>query len=275
MITAKRDEDDTRVMGGGVARRRAPCEDDECLDRLDRLELSALLSPGLAHDLSTPLVSFQVDLTSLARWLDELERAALAAGAPAGALSPALSRCRWVTGSLDKTSAFMGKLISDFSRTTMGEALPRGSADVRDAVETAVRFAQGVVGNRAIVSVAVEPRLGAGLDERTLIRALVNLIVNAAEAFPSASSRNQVQVVGKAAGSTVSLDVIDNGRGVAPEVRERLFQAFTTTRRGERVRGLGLAVARRLLRDAGGDLELASTGAGGSTFRCTLPGRAL
>jgi signal transduction histidine kinase len=248
------------------------CTDIECLDRLDRLELAALLSAGLAHDLSSPLVAFQVDLTRLSRWLDELEEATRgASGVQASRITSALARCRWVTGSLDKTSGFMGRLISDFGRATLGDPRPEGTADVRDAVETAVRFAQGVVGNRAIIAVHLEPRLRAAIDERTLIRALVNLTVNAAEAFPTSSTRNHIEVVATATDRTLTLDVIDNGKGVAPEVRERLFQPFATTKRGDRVRGLGLAVARTLLREAGGDLELLASGPNGTCFRCTLP----
>jgi two-component system C4-dicarboxylate transport sensor histidine kinase DctB len=272
MNRQNRDEEVTRETWGEGGRLSSHCTDIECLDRLDRLELASLLSAGLAHDLASPLVAFHVDLTRLSRWLDELEEAARpASGAHAGRVGSALARCRWVAGSLDKTTSFMQRLVHDFGRATLGEAAPEGVADVREAIETAVRFAQGVVGNRALITMKMEPRLRAGIDERTLIRALVNLTVNAAEAFASSSTRNQVELLATATDRTLTIDVVDNGRGISAEMRERLFQPLATTKRGERVRGLGLAVARTLLREAGGDLELLATGPSGSTFRCTLP----
>jgi two-component system C4-dicarboxylate transport sensor histidine kinase DctB len=255
---------------GAVRVLSSHCTDIECLDRLDRLELSTLLSAGLAHDLASPLVAMQVDLTRLARWLDELEDSARTS-TPSPRVAAAMARCRWVAGALDKTAAFMVRLVTDFGRATLGQPAGTAVADVQDAVETAARFAQGVIGNRAVISMRLEPRLRVEVDHGTLVRALVNLTVNAAEAFVQASPRNQVQVVASSTERAVNIDVIDNGPGVDPEVRERLFQPFVTTRRGDRVRGLGLAVARTLLREAGGDLELLTTDRTGTTFRCTLP----
>src|SRR5688572_19236649 len=110
-MNENRDEEVTRETWGDMRPVSSHCTDIECLDRLDRLELSALLSAGLAHDLASPLLAFQVDLTRLSRWLDELEEAArAAAGAQASRVTSAMARCRWVVGSLDKTSIFMQRL---------------------------------------------------------------------------------------------------------------------------------------------------------------------
>ena len=64
------------------------------------------------------------------------------------------------------------------------------------------------------------------------------------------------------------LDVADDGPGLAPEARERLFQPYATFRKGGT--GLGLAISRKILLDHGGDLELLPT-TSGATFRLTLP----
>jgi signal transduction histidine kinase len=64
--------------------------------------------------------------------------------------------------------------------------------------------------------------------------------------------------------------VADDGPGIAPAAREHLFQPFAgSTRRGGT--GLGLPIAREVLRAHGGDVVLQESGAGGTRFRMELP----
>jgi len=63
------------------------------------------------------------------------------------------------------------------------------------------------------------------------------------------------------------LDVADNGPGIPPEIRPRVFEPYVTTRRVGEGMGLGLAISKKILLDHGGDLEvLASSGAGTTLF---------
>ena len=62
----------------------------------------------------------------------------------------------------------------------------------------------------------------------------------------------------------------DEGPGVAPEVRDRLFEPFVTLGK-KKGTGLGLAVARRFVEDHGGSLALLRDGAPGARFRIALP----
>jgi two-component system, NtrC family, sensor kinase len=64
--------------------------------------------------------------------------------------------------------------------------------------------------------------------------------------------------------------VEDNGSGLAPEIRDRLFEPFTTTKEVGKGTGLGLAVCRGLLEGAGGTI-LAEDGRVGAKFVFTLP----
>jgi signal transduction histidine kinase len=65
------------------------------------------------------------------------------------------------------------------------------------------------------------------------------------------------------------LDVADDGPGVDPSIRPRLFQPYTTTRAVGEGMGLGLAICRKIMLDHDGDLELVD--APGAAFRITLP----
>jgi signal transduction histidine kinase len=81
--------------------------------------------------------------------------------------------------------------------------------------------------------------------------------------------RRRVSLRARVEGGSWIVSVEDAGEGLAPAVRERLYQPFTSGRSGGV--GLGLAVARRFIELHGGELELASGTLGGACFRVILP----
>ncbi len=99
---------------------------------------------------------------------------------------------------------------------------------------------------------------------------LVNLIANAIDALRTIKPPRRLTVDSWVENGTVSVAVGDNGPGVPPDVLERLFRPFASTK-GRRGTGLGLYISRQIAREAGGDLELSSGGGGGARFRMTLP----
>lgn len=68
-----------------------------------------------------------------------------------------------------------------------------------------------------------------------------------------------------------ALDIADDGPGIPPEIRGRLFEPYTTSRPIGQGMGLGLAISRKILLDHGGDLELLQTSEAGTTFRLLFP----
>lgn len=114
------------------------------------------------------------------------------------------------------------------------------------------------------------PRVAA--DRDMLRQVLVNLCDNAALAMGEGEGRVELRV--RTQGNHVLLDVADDGPGVAPEIRGRIFEPYTTTRKIGEGMGLGLAICRKILLDHGGDLELVGAGRkeGRSEFRTATSG---
>jgi len=111
----------------------------------------------------------------------------------------------------------------------------------------------------------------ARLDKHRVLQILINLITNARNAMselPEAHRLLRVRL--DAGGSTARIQVVDNGKGIAAEHRERLFsQGFTTREDGQ---GLGLYSSSLAARSMGGRLTLASEGPGkGATATLELP----
>ena len=108
-------------------------------------------------------------------------------------------------------------------------------------------------------------------DRIAVEQILQNLIENAIK-YLSPARPGEIVIEGSKAVGTVRIDVIDNGRGVAPEDQERIFELFrragTQDQEGE---GLGLANVRALAYRLGGTIEVESALDQGSRFRLSLP----
>ncbi len=112
-------------------------------------------------------------------------------------------------------------------------------------------------------------RLESGLeieaDREQLFRVFSNLGQNAIQA-----GATQVEVSARRQNGELIIEVADNGPGLAPRAREKLFQPFSGSARPGGT-GLGLAIARDLLHAHGGEISLDSSTGEGTCFRLTLP----
>jgi signal transduction histidine kinase len=112
-------------------------------------------------------------------------------------------------------------------------------------------------------------------DRQRLERILANLVTNAVKFTDEGGVRVEVDRGGDREGAFVRLHVIDTGIGIASEHRDRLFDEFFQVDNAERNHskgfGLGLAIARRLARQRGGDVTVESAVGHGSRFTVTLP----
>jgi signal transduction histidine kinase/CheY-like chemotaxis protein len=139
-----------------------------------------------------------------------------------------------------------------------------------------VRSAIDLVSYRfSVDEISIEGRLDPNLppvhgDANRLEQVLVNLLSNAIDALRGVKPPRRLVVDSFVADGRVSVAVTDNGPGVAPEILERLFRPFATTK-GRRGTGLGLYISRQLVREAAGDLGLAQASGPGARFLLWLP----
>ena len=99
-----------------------------------------------------------------------------------------------------------------------------------------------------------------------LRQVLLNLALNAIEATPQGGA---VRVTAEATGDAIAISVEDEGPGIPEELRARLFEPFVSTK--AQPSGLGLAISRRLVEDAGGTIEATTRDEGGARFVVALP----
>ena len=108
------------------------------------------------------------------------------------------------------------------------------------------------------------------LDANAIHQALTNLLANAVEAVSARRGVITIKTRFDAGRHEAQIIVADNGRGIAPELQDRVFEPFSSTK-GQRGTGLGLAVTRKLVQEHGGRIELQSEVDQGATFTVTLP----
>ncbi|HYS20383.1 MAG TPA: ATP-binding protein [Gemmatimonadales bacterium] len=107
-------------------------------------------------------------------------------------------------------------------------------------------------------------------DGNRLEQVMVNLLSNALDALRSVRPPRVLTVDSWLEAERVHVAVQDNGPGIAPEIAERLFRPFATTK-GRRGTGLGLYISRQLVREVGGDLSVTSQPGAGARFLVTMP----
>jgi two-component system, NtrC family, nitrogen regulation sensor histidine kinase NtrY len=233
---------------------RAMARDRRRLASLENLSAWQEAARRHAHEMRTPLTAARLELVRLR---GELAKEGSEASAAVRAADSVLQ-------DLDRLGRFTQGFAS-FAR------LPRPRPVRQDLTGLVAEFVEvfGTAWPGLELRFAHEESCDIAIDREMLRQVLVNLCDNSALALGGRPGSIVFSLVESPA--AVCLEVTDDGPGVPPEVRPRLFEPYTTTRGIGEGMGLGLAISRKILLDHGGDLELAATVPGGTTFRLVFP----
>ncbi|WP_164011458.1 ATP-binding protein [Pyxidicoccus trucidator] len=236
----------------------------ERLVQSEKLAMAGQLAAGVGHEINNPL-SYVTGNLQFA--LEQLE---LLAGSPGdtAALKDALDALREAREGAERIRVTVRDLQT-FARADEPHLSP---VDVHAALEFGLSMSMPHLRYRA----QVERRYGGVptvmAHEARLGQVFLQLLVNAAFAIPEGDSEHhRVSLTTRTEGAWVVVEVTDTGHGMAPEVLERVFEPFFTTRSVGEGTGLGLSTALGLVRSMRGELTATSTPGGGSTFRVRLP----
>ena len=157
----------------------------------------------------------------------------------------------------------------DFARPP---ALQRQHCDIRDLVGRAVSLVQARARQQQATLDVRWPESPASwwptveVDPNQFRTVLVNLLLNALDAMPTGG---RLTIDLEAGPKELQCRVEDTGTGISPEVAERLFTPFTSTK--ETGSGLGLSICRRIVEEHGGRITACNREGGGSCFTFRLP----
>jgi signal transduction histidine kinase len=263
-------------IGGVLARRRVARElalekaGREAVEQLatsekrraqsERLALVGRLAAGVAHEINNPLSYLRSNLA----WLQS----------DAGPASEAESR-----EALDDSLAGVtriAQIVSDLNAFAREVPDALEDCDPGDVIGEALRLVSLRVDRVArLIQRIDEPLPSIRVPRRRLVQALVNLLLNAAEAVergarPAPGETRWIRIEARRDGEAVEFEVEDNGPGLDLPVREHLFEPFFTTK-GLRGTGLGLAVSRENVERCGGSLDAGTGREGGALFTIRIP----
>jgi two-component system sensor histidine kinase KdpD len=260
------DRDLFEALVAGVAtaidRLRLQAEAHEARVAAEVGETRAAFLSGVSHNLRTPLSALKaaaITLLSSDAQLSPEERVDL-------------------TEMIRDESERLERLVRNtlaLSRIKGGEVLVAHpeAVDVEDLVGIALRRVAPLATEHQLRAEISAGLADVRIDPTLVEHVLLNLIENALRFAPAGSEIVVEASVDHARDGAFVICVIDHGPGVPPELRERIFEEFTTG--SERVdtggSGLGLTIARALVGAHRGTVQVEDTPGGGATFVCTFP----
>jgi PAS domain S-box-containing protein len=163
----------------------------------------------------------------------------------------------------------LGEVVTNFLNFARPTPVLFSRVDLRAVVERAADEVRGEARAHG-GQVTVQGEFPAVDGDDVLLRqAFSNVVRNAVEACVGGSAVPHVSIDGRVEGNNVKVSVDDNGPGIAPHARERIFQPFFTTK--GRGTGLGLALVQKIIVTHNGRIHVAGAPQGGASLQIVLP----
>jgi PAS domain S-box-containing protein len=216
-----------------------------------RLAAIGRLTSGVAHEVKNPINAIVIHLEILRERLLQLD--------------PETRRHMDIIASEIQRLDRVVKTLVDFTRPI---DLRLSEVDLRRLMEEVASLAEPEARQRGVKIVRQEDArpLLARIDSDLVKQAVLNVVLNGVQAMPQGGI---LSLTSQAHDQSAKLEIHDQGDGIAPEIRDKIFNLYFTTKKSGS--GIGLAVSYRVLQLHNGALEFDSEAGKGTTFRFILP----
>jgi len=213
------------------------------------------LAAGFAHEIRNPLSTLNMNLQLLQ---EEWENP----------ITEREKKSRKKIDVLLREAKRLEDMLNDLLRFAAGHELRLASLPLNDLVKELLELlAPQIEQSRIRVTQKLDPNLPAiQCDENLLRGALFNILTNAQQAMPKGGN---IEVRTQRNGRHILLSIRDSGKGIPPEDLDKIFHLYFSTKPGGT--GLGLPLAKRIIEEHGGQIEVESRPGEGTTFLVRLP----
>ncbi|MCS6859976.1 MAG: PocR ligand-binding domain-containing protein [Abditibacteriales bacterium] len=219
----------------------------------ERLAVIGRVASSIAHEVRNPLTAIMAFASTIRDHVVQLAPAQTAQFA-----ETIVDECRR-----------LNKLIDDIRDYAKPKQYHVETQPIRDVIEEVLSFLRlDPTFKRFPIYRRFEADPLARYDRDRMKQVFINLLRNAAEAIDKDDGKIEVAIT-EAAGQ-IAISISDNGKGIPPDQRERIFEPFYTTK-GEEGTGLGLGIVRQIIISHGGRIAVDSAVGKGTTFTVFLP----
>jgi signal transduction histidine kinase len=222
------------------------------ISRAEHLATLGELAAGLAHEIRNPLAGIAGVIEIVGRDL------------------PTTSPARGVVKDVRLEIAQINRILTDLLETARPRVPEMRASDLNTTIEHAIMLVrQQVISKPITIDLQKSPDLPeVEHDSDQIHQVLLNLLLNAVQAI---EAKGSVSVEIASRDNFAVVTVTDNGRGIPHEILPNIFRPFFTTKGNGT--GLGLSLARRIVEEHRGRIEVSSEPLRGTTFRVFLPFR--
>ncbi len=229
------------------------------LAHINRVSLMGELTASIAHEVNQPLAGVVSNAGASLRWL---------AGDP-----PNLERAREAILRIGRDGKRAGEIIARIRALTRRDATPQEKLDLNQTVQEVLALVgDEVKRNRVRIQTQFADDLSPVAGDRVQVQQVVlNLVLNGIEAMSSVGGRARDLVITtqNLEPHQVQVTVEDSGTGLDPNVMDKIFDPFYTTKPDGM--GMGLSISRSILQAHGGRLWVEAKDGPGTMFHFTLP----
>jgi PAS domain S-box-containing protein len=267
--SARSQSDDLTEFVGAVMDVTERKRSEDALDRM-RLDLAHVsrvstlgqMAASIAHEINQPLAGIVLNGNAALRWL-------------AGD-RPHLDEAREATRRIVRDGQRAGDVITRLRSLFRREGPPAEQLSMNDVIQEVIAITRGEVQKGGVTLYThLSPDLPVVNGDRVQLQQLMlNLIMNAVEAMSDVPDRSREIIIStqRGEGNEVQVAVQDSGVGLDPQGKEKLFDAFYTSKSVGM--GMGLAISRSIVEHHGGRLWAISNDGPGATFLFTIPSNA-
>lgn len=220
----------------------------------EKLACLGTMVSGVAHQLNNPLSNISSSCQILH---EEIE---------GGDTEYKKELMRQIEGEVDRAKTMVHSLL-EFSRKREFKSKP---LSLKVLVEDTIRLIRGNIPTKVDISIDIPESTWIIADKQRIEQAIINIVKNAIDAIPE---EGNIRLTARedVAGKATVLEIEDTGMGMDPEVIRRIFDPFFTTKDEDKGSGLGLFVAREIVEEHEGSIEVESTTGKGTKFIIRLP----
>jgi len=241
------------------------------------------LAAGVAHEINNPVGFVTSNLATLAKYIDRLteylnlQEKAVAGDAQEEELRAARKEFKidfiaedakdLIKESLDGTDrvSTIVRGLKSFSRVDEAQ---RQAADINECLEATLNIVWNELKYKAVVTKEYGNIPRTHCNPQQLNQVFMNFLVNAAQAI---DKQGEIRISTSHADNLILVSIADTGCGIAPENLSRIFEPFFTTKEIGKGTGLGLSISYDIIKQHGGDIEVASEPGRGTIFTVKIP----